>query len=150
MQINAYDKSYLEDVANKLGTMLEYAVSNKYDPNTFWDLLITSTVAREIENGNPKYLAGYSAFDYFNIVISTLPGNEQKTFDSDYKIQNDIYYWTGFVIAHLQFESNLSFFKINKYFPFNDVTQLYFPLHEADVKKFIDIALDRIKNSKEN
>ena len=152
MLIKPYDRSYLEDVADNLGSMLEYAVGCEYNPIVVWEMFVSSKVAMEIENGNPKYLSGYSALDYLNIVIDTSPVYERKLsgmlISSDYKVENDMYYWAGSAIARFQYESSLSFYNINKFFPIQEVLNLYHTLHEADMQKFIDIATARVKREK--
>ena len=67
---------------------------------------------------------------------------------SDYKVENDMYYWAGSAIARFQYESSLSFYNINKYLRIQDVLDLYYTLHEADMQKFIDIATARVKREK--
>lgn len=152
MLIKPYDKTYLEDVADNLGSMLEYAVGCELNPIVVWEMFVSSKVAMEIESGNPKYIAGYSARDYLAIVMNTSPVYDITLSDTvmsgKYRIENDMYYWAGSSIARLQYESGLPFYNINKYFPLDDVLSLYPTLHEADIRKFIDIAQSRIKKEK--
>lgn len=152
MLIKSYDKTYLEDVSDNLGLMLEYAVACGYDPIVIWEMFVSSKVAMEIEKGNPKYLSGYSAKDYLAIVVNTSPAYERmlsdKIMSGDYAIKNDMYYWAGSAIARFQYESGLSFFNINKYMPIQTVLDMYETLHEADIQKFIDLATDRVKREK--
>lgn len=148
MIIKQYEKTYLSDVADNLGLMLEYAAAC-HNPVAIWEKFVRSNVAIEIERGNPKYLAGYSARDYLNIIINT-----EAVFDNEptanllattpYK-QDDSLYWAGYALAHLQYETSLSFYNINKYLPLTLVIELYPTLHEADIRKFIEIAISKIK-----
>ena len=78
MKIKPYDHTYLEDVSDNLGTMLEYAFKCGFNPIVIWEIFASSVVAREIEMANPKYLAGYSGRDYLDILIDTGPTNEDK------------------------------------------------------------------------
>lgn len=152
MLIKAYDKNYLEDVSDNLGTMLEYARGCSFDPRVFWEMFVSSKVAVEIENGNPKYLSGYSAFDYVEIIINTSPVYERKLsgklMPADCKVEDDMCYWSGYAIARLQYASGLSFYELNKLVPIQDVFEMYHILHEADIQKFVDMALERIKRKK--
>ena len=152
MQIKAYEKTYLEDVADNLGTMLEYAVGCGFNPIVVWEMFVSSKVAMEIESGNPKYLSGYSARDYLDIIVGTSPVYKRKLsgklMSTDYRVENDMYYWAGSAIARFQYESGLTFYNINKYFPIETVLDLYHTLHEADMQKFIDIATERVKREK--
>lgn len=152
MLIKSYEKTYLEDVADNLGLMLEYAVACEYNPIVIWEMFVSSKVAMEIEKGNPKYLSGYSAKDYLSIVVNTSPAYERalsdKIMSGDYAIKNDMYYWAGSAIARFQYESGLSFYVINKYLPIQTVLGMYETLHEADIQKFIDLATERVKREK--
>lgn len=152
MLIKSYEKTYLEDVADNLGLMLEYAVACEYNPIVIWEMFVSSKVAMEIEKGNPKYLSGYSAKDYLSIVVNTSPAYERslsdKIMSGDYAIKNDMYYWAGSAIARFQYESGLSFYVINKYLPIQTVLDMYETLHEADIQKFIDLATERVKREK--
>lgn len=152
MLIKSYEKTYLEDVADNLGLMLEYAVACEYNPIVIWEMFVSSKVAMEIEKGNPKYLSGYSAKDYLSIVVNTSAVYERvlsdKIMSGDYAIKNDMYYWAGSAIARFQYESGLSFYVINKYLPIQTVLGMYETLHEADIQKFIDLATERVKREK--
>lgn len=152
MQIKPYNKTYLEDVADNLGGMLEYAAGCELNPIVIWEMFVSSKVAMEIEKGNPKYLSGYSARDYLDIVVNTSPVYERKlsrTFlSNNYKNDNDKYYWAGSSIARFQYESGMTFFNINKFLPMDVILDLYPTLHEADPRKFIDVASARVKREK--
>lgn len=147
MLIKPYSKSYLDDVSDKLGTMLEYAIGNGFDPATFWKMFVSSKVATEIEKGNPKYLSGYSAFEYASIVVERSFG---KSISPDKKVQQDMSYWSGYALANLQYETGFSYFDLNKWIPIQEVFDMYGVLHEADIRKFIDLAIGIIKKRKTN
>ena len=149
MIIKQYEKTYLADVADNLGLMLEYAAACQYNPIAIWEKFVRSNVAIEIERGNPKYLAGYSGRDYLEIVINTpsvfeYSSNKKLVLPKEYKQRDDLY-WAGYALAHLQYETSLSFYNINKYFPLTLVIEMYPTLHEADIRKFLDIAISKIK-----
>jgi DNA-binding transcriptional regulator YiaG len=57
-------------------------------------------------------------------------------------------YWSGYAVARLQYASGLSFYELNKLVPIQDVFEMYHILHEADIQKFVDMALERIKRKK--
>lgn len=145
MLIKAYSKSYLEDVSDKLGAMLEYAVGNGFSPKVFWEMFVSSKVASEIERGNPKYLAGYSPFEYANIVVERSFG---KTISPDKIAIDDSSYWAGYSLANLQYETGFSFYELNKWMPIQEVLDMYGIMHEADIRKFIDLATSIIKKRK--
>lgn len=145
MLIKAYNRSYLEDVSDKLGAMLEYAVGNGFSPKVFWEMFVSSKVASEIERGNPKYLAGCSPFEYANIVVERSFG---KTISPDKIAIDDSSYWAGYSLANLQYETGFSFYELNKWMPIQEVLDMYGIMHEADIRKFIDLATSIIKKRK--
>ena len=59
-------------------------------------------------------------------------------------------YWAGFSLAQFQYESGLSFSEIDHYLPIQDVLNMFYPLHEADVTKFFDVANSRIDQKKKS
>lgn len=54
-------------------------------------------------------------------------------------------YWIGWAIAYYQWFSGRKFGDIFKVLSFEDLQQMYAPLHEADISKFADIADSRIR-----
>lgn len=153
MASKAYDMTYLEDVMDNLGKMLEYSISYGFNPISMWEMFVSSKVASEIEKGNPKFISGYSARDYIGLIINITTREKTDLYGAallekvEYKA-NDEYYWAGSVIARFQYESGLSFYNINKYMPLEVVLDLYGVLHEADIEKFLDIARARVKKEK--
>lgn len=142
MIIHPYPSGYLEDVEDNLGCMLEYAAHSGHNPLAVWNIFISSRLAKQIERGNPRYLAGYSGVELLNLLVKDNGNNDNKT------IMGDRYYWAGFALARLQYDTNLSFYEINKYMPLQEVLALYPALHEADITKFVDIAVAKIKGKK--
>ena len=59
MAIKSYDVKYLDSVATNIGTMFEYAVACGYELKVYWDMFTCSTVTKQIENGNLKFLVCY-------------------------------------------------------------------------------------------
>ena len=56
MEIQAYNKTYLPQISDTVGTMFEYAITSGIDPIIFWNTFINSSIAKEIEKGNIVYL----------------------------------------------------------------------------------------------
>lgn len=145
MAIRSYDIIYLDDVATNIGTMFEYAIENGLDASKYWNMFVSSNVAKEIELGNPTYLSGYSAIDLFERSLSENLFEdillETRTFFTRSK-----YYWAGFVLAQYQNYKCISFYNINKLLPIEKVLALYDTLHEADITKFFIVADEYINN----
>lgn len=144
MAIKLYDESYLPYVAENVGTMFEYAVAYGYRPIQFWRTFIVSKVAVEIEKGNPRYLVGYSAIDYVNIIINTT-SFQGKVLNTRSLYNRDRYYWAGWILAQYQYRSGYSYLTIDKALPISKVLDMYDVLHEADINKFFDIADSYLK-----
>lgn len=141
MAIKSYNEFYLPYVSENLGTMFEHAIDSGKNPIIFWNTFITSNVAKQIEIGNPKYLTS-SALDYLIELYGKGISNRQH-------IDKDRYYWAGWILAQFQYYIGYSFYKINKYLPIERVLDMYPTLHEADVKKFYDVAMTYFKNQPE-
>lgn len=147
MEGKSYSKIYLDDVSRNLGTMMEYANMCNIDVTKFWDIFVSSNVARQIERGNPKYLCGMSAIDLFDYVMDDC--SNDSFFEQLNYIPITKYYWVGWILAQYQQYKGISFFNINKKIPINKIIVLYSTLHEADVSKFFEIADRYIKEKKE-
>ena len=141
MTIQSYDSSYLPYISETIGTMLEYIANNDIDISIFWNTFINSSIAKQIENGNPKYLS-CSAIDLIDEISKDIKLN-------DLKINKNCYYWAGWILTQLQYKTSYSFIKINKYLPIETVLNIYPTLHEADTTKFFDVASDYFKNINE-
>ena len=111
MATRSYDLTYLDNVATNIGTMYEYAVSCGWDPIKFWDIFTFSEVAKQIENGNPRFLAGYSAIDLLNFVINK---NTNYNLTPEPFFNRGRYYWAGWILAQYQNYKATSFYNINK------------------------------------
>ena len=70
--VRSYDEIYLEQVSETIGTMFEYAIELGYNEVDFWNLFVYSDVVKEIERGNPKYLAGLSAIELLENVLKVV------------------------------------------------------------------------------
>ncbi len=144
-----YIKEYLKDAMNNLGDATDYAVNYcDISINEFFSLFISSGIAYEFENGNPKFVAGMSGKElFFKIIENT--GKEisiqEKEID-DYSLSRQ--YWCGWIIAYYQWFSGYSFKKIFNFITGEELEKLYPTLHEADEHKFVDVLNKIIKNRK--
>ncbi len=148
MATKSYDTLYLSDVCENVGAMFEYAVACGYSPSLFWERFVNSVVAKQIERGNPKYLTGYSGRDFVDIVVSTQSvrtfRDRGKLFSATVPLSFTPYYWAGWALTRLQYESGYSFFQINNCLPIDKVINWYGTLHEADISKFLTIAAEAL------
>ncbi len=143
MAIKSYDEMYTEIVATNIGTMFEYANQLGYDSNEYWDMFVNSYVTNQIEKGNPRFLAGFSAIDLLCMVVNKDEILKIKPFYNPSR-----FYWAGWAIANYQNYRGITFSNLNKILPIDEVLALYDPLHEADITKFYDMVDERIKKAR--
>jgi len=138
--MRAYKEIYLNRAAKNLGNMLDYAVNDcNLNGNLVLHMFITSGFAEQFEHGNPKIIAGISGIELASQVIESATGIKPTAtpVERDYRSEE---YWTGWVLAHYQWFTSMSFSSILRFLPFNDIIRMYLTLHEADITKFYAVA----------
>ena len=136
----AYNEEYLDDAMKNLGDMVDYAVHTcGYEPDAFFDLFISSGIARQFENGNPKYVAGMSGVELAQAVLrNTNRASEfpEALLSEDYGKE----YWAGWILAYYQWIRKQRFEDIvSDGLPLSKICDMYI-LHEADPSKFVENA----------
>ena len=146
--IRAYDEIYLDDTMNNLGDMFDYAVNDcGFNSDDFFTYFIISGVAKAIERGNPKYVAGLSGPELAAIVIYRT-FHYRPDIPSAENIDKSPEYWAGWVLAYYQWYKNRRFSDIQKYgLTMSNLLSLYPTLHEADISKFVSVADSLIKKN---
>jgi len=147
METRLYNEFYSSNVCENIGAMFEYASYNEYLCLLFWKFFIGSEVANQIEERNPKYIAGYSGKDYYKLVLEEKGKSKINKIKKDQLLMYNKYYWAGWAIAKFQYATDYSFMYIDKYLPIEKVLELYNPLHEADISKFIEVAKTYFKET---
>ncbi|MCD8053989.1 MAG: helix-turn-helix domain-containing protein [Lachnospiraceae bacterium] len=136
--IHAYDKVYLGKARTSLGRMLDFAVYDlAYDLEDFFNLFITSGVARRFEQGDFSLIAGMSGVELAYTVLE-LSGREIKRVRPGYTVDRSEEYWTGWALAYYQWETAMSFAEIVRHVPIRTILSLYSPCHEMDIRQFCD------------
>ena len=147
--MNAYDECYIEDAMNIFGEMFDYAVNVlNYDIDTFFSCFLSSSISKNFETGNPKYISGMSGADLALYVLKSI-GIEQdykevrpnKIFNKydtkKYFDNNSIEYWVGRIMAYFQWYKNISFKEI----ALNDLSpsaiSKFYDLNKKDTMSFI-------------
>ena len=132
--IHAYNNIYLNSVMHNLAALFDMAINAEgLDADQFSHVFATSSVASGIENGFPNMLAGKSATEMLMIIIDK--DVEYTTVPLDRTPQ----YWAGWILANAQWYLNKSFKEILDVMPFSSLVSLYYPYHEADEMKTIEI-----------
>lgn len=136
--ICAYDKVYLDCSKRVLGRMLDFAVHDlKYSIQEFFSLFIKSGVAERFGKGDYTILAGKSGVEVAYEVLEKMQIDVERTAPK-YVVNRSEEYWTGWALAHYQWETALSFEEIEKFIPIHYVKALYSPYHEMDIRHFIE------------
>lgn len=139
----AYDESYVREFMETMGAMMDFAtVGCGLSMAEFYDRFLAGPVPKEIERGNPAFLAGCSGMELayaavrgtggflpeMNSFILGAPGPE---------------YWTGWALAYLQWYSGYRFGELRRLgIDACSVMDMYYPMHEADISKFVESALE--------
>ena len=139
MMMHAYNPIYLSKVSRAVGNMLHDAVYVfEINGNDFLQQFIQSGIAEEIENGNPKYIAGKSGLELFLEVMEKTTGTVPDTDLIESYDRSDVY-WVGWMLTHYQWYSGRSFKTIIDTVSFDDLLSLYGTLHEADIQKSYEV-----------
>ena len=134
MTMNAYSKIYLEDSMHNLAIMLDYGCQADGDLKRFFDRFIVSDISKQLERGNPKYLAGYSGIELAQLVLKGT--GSDNTAVSYYPSGRSLEYWSGWVLAYIQWYTNMSFERLaDRGVDIRTLIRLYPTLHEADITK---------------
>lgn len=145
--IHAYDESYLADAKDHLGDLFDYTVNTLgMNLRDAFERFAYSGVGEMFEKGHPLFLAGMSGSDLARRVLEATgrPGPYPKYEFTGYSRE----YWTGWTLAHFQWFSGIRFKDIDRYgLPIEAIREMYHPLHEADISKFLEIAGARVKLS---
>lgn len=138
---HAYNRLYLDDAMNNMGSMLDCAVNAAHcDATVFYEMFLASGIAAQIEAGNPRYLSGMSGIELMRAVLEkssdkVLPEVKYTPFERTPE------YWAGWALAYYQWFTAKPFSYIHRNgLNINAVISLYPTLHEADLSKFVQTA----------
>lgn len=140
-----YNRECLSEVMENLGTMMEYIVySVGLESEQFLKLFIASGIAREIENGNPKYTVGMSGIELAQEVLYKIYGKSQKG-EMRYYQDKSPEYWGMWALAYYQNYKKKSYDYLLEVVGFHEILGLYPALHQADILKFVDVMEEKIE-----
>ena len=143
--IHAYDEEYLPLAQRVMGDMLDYAVNTlDFELNDFYTMFLISGMAAQFEIGNPAFTAGKNGCEVAKEVLSLSGLLVPDTEDVMY-LDKTPEYWTGWVLAYYQWHSEKTFKRIQSVIPVTEVCSMYNPLHEADIRMFVEIVDKRMK-----
>ena len=142
---HAYHEMYLSNAQSVLGTAFDYAINTCNIPgDDFIKLFVASSVSKRMERGEPACLAGKSGIELTMDIVIETKGQELRI-EQQTSFHRSVEYWIGWAVAYYQWYSGRTYGDIFKVLSFDDLYQMYYPLHEADVSKFADIVDAKIK-----
>ena len=144
--IHAYQEKYVTRAQHRLATAFDYAVNVFNIPAPeFINMFIVSSYSKRIEKGDTFLIFGRSGIElvldiYHEITLKDLEVTPEL------RMNRTVEYWVGWAIAYYQWYSNRTFAEIFEVFSFEELQQLYYPLHETDISKFVEIVDERVKS----
>ena len=143
--IRAYRETYLSKAQSMLGDAFDYAVNIfGLDGDVFVKIFVASPSCTRLENGDPSFLAGKNGIELASEVIEEAFGKKVNV-EVEPRMDRSEEYWIGWAIAYYQWYSGRGFSEIFKVNSFGNLKQMYHPLHEADITKFVDITESRMR-----
>jgi len=141
----AYQEMYLSRAQSVLGDAFDYAVDTCSIPgDDFVKLFLASSVSKRMENGEPACLTGKSGIEIVVEIVAETKGQELRIEPQEH-FGRSREYWIGWAVAYYQWYSGRRYSDIFKALSFDDLQNMYNPLHEADITKFADIMDSRMK-----
>ena len=145
MMTRAYQETYLSKAQAALGDAFDYAINTCHIPGSdFIKLFTASSVSRRMENGEPAYLAGKSGIEIAADVLLESTGKQPEAEPQEH-FGRSREYWIGWAVCYYQWFSARSYSDIFKVLSYEDLANMYYTLHEADITKFVDIADEKIR-----
>ncbi len=140
--MHAYQEIYLSKAQQVLGDAFDYAINTcNISGEDFIKLFLVSSVSKRIENGEPNCLVGKSGIELVLEIVEETT-NKEISAKSIESIGRSREYWIGWAVAYYQWYSDRKFSEIFKVVSFENLQNMYYTLHEADISKFVDI-IDR-------
>ena len=146
MTIHAYQETYLSKAQASLGDAFDYAINTCEIPGEdFIKFFTASSVSKRMENGEPAFLAGKSGIEIAVDVVLETTG-KQLDCEPQEHMGRSREYWIGWAVCYYQWYSARSFSDIFKVLSFEDLQNMYYTLHEADITKFADIVDEKMRD----
>lgn len=133
MMIHAYSELYLDDAMTTLAEVFSY-VTNAKQADILFRCFIMSGIAYQFGKGNPRYINMPSQALFHEIVGNSMPLIRPTGMGRSPQ------YWCGYVLAYYQWYTGLRFEKIGIHLQPSRIIEMYHPLHEADLSKFVEVA----------
>lgn len=131
--IHAYDKTYLSKAQSSLASMLDFAVYDlKENLSEFYKKFLSSEISARFERGESSVIAGKSGVE----LALEIAGDFSLAKKYRPVANKSPEYWTGWALAYFQWQTNLTFRKIDCLIPIEEILGMYSPYHEMDISHF--------------
>ena len=143
--IHAYREIYLNNARATLAEAFDYAINTcNISGADFVKMFLVSSISDKMEKGEPKYVSGKSGIEIAReIVFETMGKNlENEPVESFGRSKE---YWIGWALSYYQWYTSRKYSDIFKVVSFDELAQLYYALHEADISKFVDVINKQIE-----
>jgi len=145
MRIHAYQEIHVNKVKVMLGTAFDYAINScNISGDNFIKMFVVSNICKKIENGEPAVISGKSGIEVVGEIVFDAMKKELQVKTKE-NFCRSVDYWIGWAIAYYQWYSNCNFSDIFKVVSYEELEKMYYPLHEADITKFVDIVDEKIR-----
>lgn len=135
----AYQETYVSRAQQVLGDAFDFAINTcKVPGEDFVKLFVVSSLSKRFENGEPSCVAGKSGAE---LALDVLAETTNRNFDVEVvaSVERSSEYWIGWAVAYYQWYSGRKFGEIFQVVSFENLQNMYYTLHEADVTKFVDV-----------
>lgn len=135
--VNTYNKLYLEDAMDNLGSMFDYVINIlKFDKDKFIYMFKESTIISHFETGHPSYISGCSGSELAHKIFEE--NNLYIECPKDINVYYSKEYWIGYSLVYYQWYSSLRFKDILKIVDYNHLDFMYKTYHEMDITRFVE------------
>lgn len=135
----SYSDLYIDDAQYNLGHAFDFAINScGIEADAFMALFVVSGIASQLEKGNPKYICGMSGCELVRHIAAKVNYALPDIEDVMYPDRSDAF-WAGWSLAYYQWHSGRTFRQIQETMPVSKVISMYYPLHEADISKFVRV-----------
>ena len=139
MTTRSYSDLYIADAQVNLGNMFDYAVNTCHIPiGKAAEYFVDSGVADQFGKGNPRYVAGRTGCELLWDCLWELD-IEKPPYPAALYAEKTPAYWAGWAFAYYQWLRCIPFETILAAVPMERIERSYYPLHEADIRKFVEI-----------
>lgn len=142
-----YDIDYLDDAQDIRGDMLDFAINTcKINADKFIVLFRNTSVANQFEKGNPKYIAGMNGCEVARDVMYRAGIPIDDDIEDIMYLEKSPEYWGGWALCYYQWFTGYSFNEIFNAVPITKIIDMYYPYHEADITKFVEVMNQKMEN----